>query len=48
MREGTKVVLTHTGWERFGDHAAQERDGYNEGWEAVFAVSYVDYVRHTA
>ncbi|MBI1876319.1 MAG: SRPBCC domain-containing protein [Acidobacteria bacterium] len=45
VREGTKVVLTHSGWERLGDDAGKERDGYNEGWEAVFVSAYSDYVR---
>lgn len=41
--KGTEVMLRHDGWERFGANAEQERDGYNEGWEAVFVVAYAEY-----
>ena len=32
---GTEVHLTHTGWEEFGDRAAELRAGYDVGWEPV-------------
>jgi len=32
---GTRVVLTHTGWEALGAHAAASRAGYVDGWPAV-------------
>jgi uncharacterized protein YndB with AHSA1/START domain len=33
--EGTRVELTHTGWEAYGDGAAEGRAGYDEGWGKV-------------
>lgn len=42
---GTKVVLTHGGWELLGGEAAQEREGYSQGWEGVFVEGYGRYVR---
>lgn len=32
---GTRVVLTHTHWERFGDRARRMRRGYGLGWRYV-------------
>jgi len=45
VANGTEVVLTHTGWESLGENAEKQREGYNQGWEAVFMVSYPAYVR---
>lgn len=36
----TKVELTHSRWESFGDKAADMRDGYNSGWVGVFEEAY--------
>lgn len=41
---GTRVILTHKGWENLGPDAGSMRDEYNSGWEAVFMISYRDYV----
>lgn len=32
---GTRLVLTHSGWESLGDRAAKARFGYNLGWIPV-------------
>jgi uncharacterized protein YndB with AHSA1/START domain len=32
---GTRVVLTHTGWERLGDEAAEAAASYAGGWAGV-------------
>jgi uncharacterized protein YndB with AHSA1/START domain len=31
----TLVTLEHSGWEIFGDHAAQAREEYDHGWPVV-------------
>ena len=33
--EGTRVELTHTGWEAMGERAEAARRSYDEGWLAV-------------
>ncbi len=43
--EGTRVVLTHRGWEKLGATARQTRDSYNQGWEGVFVTKYPEYIR---
>jgi len=43
--EGTRVVLTHYGWEKLGANARQARDSYNQGWEAVVVAAYPEYIR---
>lgn len=35
--DGTRVVLTHSGWEILGDRAARGRAGYAGGWRSVVA-----------
>lgn len=35
--DGTRVVLTHTGWERFGSDGPSLRSNYDTGWEDVLA-----------
>lgn len=32
---GTRVELTHTGWEALGERAADYRNGYDGGWVGV-------------
>jgi uncharacterized protein YndB with AHSA1/START domain len=32
---GTLVELTHSGWERLGERAAELRENYDNGWEPV-------------
>ena len=44
--EGTRVVLTHSGWEKLSDNARQARDSYNQGWEGVFGTAYPEYIRN--
>jgi uncharacterized protein YndB with AHSA1/START domain len=41
--EGTRVELTHSGWEALGDAAPRTRDAYNGGWALVFEGCYADY-----
>lgn len=33
--DGTRVELTHGGWERYGAEAAEAFDSYNGGWDTV-------------
>jgi uncharacterized protein YndB with AHSA1/START domain len=44
--EGTRVVLTHSGWEKLSANAQQARDSYNQGWEGVFVTNYPEYIRN--
>lgn len=37
---GTRVELTHRGWERLADRGADMRRGYDEGWATVFDKAY--------
>ena len=34
-REGTRVELVHTGWERLGDRMAEAMANYDAGWDVV-------------
>jgi uncharacterized protein YndB with AHSA1/START domain len=36
--EKTLVTLEHTGWESFGDRAAQARENYEQGWAVVLGA----------
>ena len=38
--DGTKVTLTHTGWEVFGENAGSMRENYNGGWVHVFETCF--------
>ena len=42
--DGTRVELTHAGWESFAEVADEELQGYTSGWDAVLGhyVSHVD------
>ena len=44
--EGTRVVLTHSGWEKLSANAQQARDSYNQGWEGVFVTAYAEYLQN--
>ena len=33
--DGTRVVLTHTGWEKCGSEMAEAMASYDQGWEEV-------------
>lgn len=37
---GTRVTLTHHGWEALGEDADKMREGYNGGWVHVFETCY--------
>jgi uncharacterized protein YndB with AHSA1/START domain len=43
--EGTRVALTHSGWEKLGDAAAAARlrTGYDRGWATIVERCYADY-----
>ena len=45
---GTRVELTHSGWEKLGDAAASSRERYNRGWGRVFERYFVDYANSAA
>jgi len=36
----TRVTLTQSNWEGFGDMAEMLRKGYGTGWDIIFAQSY--------
>jgi uncharacterized protein YndB with AHSA1/START domain len=40
---GTRVTLTHGGWERLGENGAQMRENYAGGWKVVFEERYGGY-----
>jgi uncharacterized protein YndB with AHSA1/START domain len=42
--KGTRVELTHSGWERLSANAQQARDNYNQGWELVFVTAYPEHI----
>jgi len=33
--EGTRVIVTHTGWEALGERAQEARRSYDDGWVPV-------------
>jgi hypothetical protein len=37
---GTRVTLTHTGWEALGEDARTMRDNYDGGWDLVFTKCF--------
>jgi len=45
---GTRVELTHSGWEQLGDAAANLRERYDRGWGSVFARYFVSYANSAA
>ena len=36
----TRVVLTHSGWEVWGEDAADKRENYDTGWDFVLGERY--------
>jgi len=40
---GTRIELTHSGWEKLGDAAAGLRERYDRGWGTVFERHFADY-----
>jgi uncharacterized protein YndB with AHSA1/START domain len=45
---GTRVELTHSGWEKLGDAAASRRVGYDRGWSKLLEDHFVDYANTAA
>jgi uncharacterized protein YndB with AHSA1/START domain len=45
---GTRVQLTHWGWEKLGDAAANRRERYESGWGKVFERCFADYANSVA
>ncbi len=43
---GTRVELTHSGWEKLGDRAAALREGYDRGWATLIERCYAEYVNN--
>jgi uncharacterized protein YndB with AHSA1/START domain len=41
--EGTRIELTHSGWEALGAAAQSTRDAYDGGWVMVFEQCYGEY-----
>ena len=41
--DGTRVELTHSGWEKLGDAAPSLRERYDRGWGTVFERHFADY-----
>lgn len=40
LSNGTRVTLSHHGWEVLGARAEAMRDGYDNGWVSVFETAY--------
>jgi uncharacterized protein YndB with AHSA1/START domain len=40
---GTRVELTHSGWEKLGEAAANLRQRYDRGWATVFERHFAEY-----
>lgn len=40
----TRVTLTHSGWEIWGDSAADRRENYDSGWDFVLGSCFVPAV----
>ena len=45
---GTRVELTHAGWEALGGESQSVRDSYDRGWVKVFEQCYGEYVNALA
>jgi uncharacterized protein YndB with AHSA1/START domain len=42
---GTRVQLTHSGWERLSNQPAAVREEYDSGWNLVFVDRYAGHAR---
>ena len=42
-RGGTRVELTHSGWEKLGDAAMALRERYESGWSTLIERCFADY-----
>lgn len=40
LGSGTRVELVHRGWERLGDEAGAQLEGYDGGWDFVLGERY--------
>ena len=45
---GTRVELTHSGWEKLGEAAASRRERYDRGWRTIFEHDFVEYANSSA
>jgi len=45
---GTRVELTHSGWEKLGEAAASRRERYDRGWGTIFEHDFVAYANSSA
>ncbi len=43
---GTRVLLTHRGWEEYGEKADDARNSYVSGWQYVLGECYRDAIDH--
>jgi uncharacterized protein YndB with AHSA1/START domain len=43
---GSRVTLTHGGWEALGEIAPMLRREYASGWQHVFGIRYAAYAMH--
>ena len=41
--DGTRVTLTHGGWETLGERAATAREAYSNGWPTVLGKLYREF-----
>ena len=39
---GTRIVLTHRGWQKLGDQAESNRRRYDTGWDTVLGDGYLE------
>jgi len=45
---GTRIELTHSGWEQLGAAASSLRERYNRGWGTVFEQYFAEYANSAA
>jgi len=45
---GTKVELTHRGWEKLGERAAALRERYDRGWATLIERCFAEYANAAA
>ncbi len=45
---GTRVELTHSGWEKLGEAATALRERYERGWGSILEQHFVEYVNNAA
>jgi uncharacterized protein YndB with AHSA1/START domain len=45
---GTRVELTHSGWEKLGDTVAALRERYDQGWATIIERCFADYANETS